>query len=520
MLSDGGHLTQRGGPAPLIRGDGSAPLPLHLVRQGGCVHCGAGEAVVVGRGPERVVVLAEVGRVEVGHAGAGVIPAVVLAVAAFVPSNAVAGQGERQCPAGSAVHGAVHRGEELVAGSFCHGGNTSSLELLDQCRPGHARTVEDRSIGIARNPARAQTPPSGRRRWIHGPCQEQDGLDRRRPQVIAGVGLTADAPAADGIGHGPVDHDGRKRALHGVEEDAARWVGNLERRTSQQGEQFGQPGEQDNSVGTGVRSSAVLDERAVAENAVSAGDVLPHLAESGHSMVEFGRVLSCQGTDDDALAQVNAVGANGGDLAALGRELQPRVGHEMVDGRAVGSAFRGRQFGMQEHHGVGECPGYADLPGPPVSYLFLSVVVAKGVGISQAGLNGGKDRGVPEHGRCGGGPGRGQLGQAGVGGDHFCVLGQGQVREHRGSTRRRVELGQRVCGFVVQCGDGFGEVRVAGLDDVAARDLVHPTVSQRCELRGARFCLGPGVLREHRADHCREGKCAGTLEQGPAGELK
>src|SRR5690606_1873380 len=106
VLAHGRVLAVGGAADPAHIGLGRAPLAAGPVGQALGGHGGAGQPVPVDGGPEPVRVLVAAARCPPQqHSGAGVPAARVLAVAALVVGDAVAGHGDVRGEAGAAVHG-------------------------------------------------------------------------------------------------------------------------------------------------------------------------------------------------------------------------------------------------------------------------------------------------------------------------------------------------------------------------------------------------------------------------------
>ena len=105
------------------------------------------------------------------------VAGVILAVSAFVPGDAAAGQPQRCYPAGPAEHRAVHGRKVCVACGFRRGDRCCGEELLDQRDAGDAGPFQGTGDSVALKPAQAQGAPSGGRRGIDTTGQLENCLN-------------------------------------------------------------------------------------------------------------------------------------------------------------------------------------------------------------------------------------------------------------------------------------------------------------------------------------------------------
>lgn len=169
-------------------------------------------------------------------------------------------------------------------------------------------------------------------------------------------------------------------------------IGDLPGRAAQQGEELTEPVVEDRAVTTDVRDGGVLDERAVRVEAVAGRDVREDRRECGDRQGDLGGIGADDAAQDDAAAQVDTVGAGAG----AGVRADRGVGQECVDRLAVGGPLGVRQIVVEQHTGVHEGLGRADLPVPPVPVARGRLVEDIGVEVVETG-----DDRVPQAGVAG-----------------------------------------------------------------------------------------------------------------------
>jgi hypothetical protein len=188
-----------------------------------------------------------------------------------------------------------------------------------------------------------------------------------------------------------------------------------------QGDEVGGAAEQDVAVGAGVGDAVVLDEGAVAVEAVAGGDVgeqavLAGVTGVGQSVAgegEFAGVAADDAAQGDDRRLVGPVRAGLGEGGAVGAPVG--IGAEPVDGGAVGGDPLGGYAVVQQDAQVHQAARGADLPEPPVAGLGLGGVVG---GVVEEGQGVGDrfgDRLLAVQRGAGGGPGGGEGEQPAVG---------------------------------------------------------------------------------------------------------
>ncbi len=218
------------------------------------------------------------------HARAGVPAAEVLPVARLVEAHPPGGHADRGRPAGPAVDGPVHAGEEAVPGRLRDRRDGAVVQYgpqPGQCREAEVGVREHRAVVVPLRPALHQPAPTLPLRAARGgPQQGYGGEDVVAPAVVTalepvGVGpRTAPAGGAAGhrVHHQAVVEERGEGLLHRVEDQLPAGVGDRPGRTVEQDEEPGQAAQQHRTVGAGVGEVGVLDEGPVGVEAVPAGD--------------------------------------------------------------------------------------------------------------------------------------------------------------------------------------------------------------------------------------------------------
>ncbi len=326
ILADRRPLSVGGAAHPVHVGQRGAPVTAGGVREDLARGGGAGQPAGVDGGPEGVAVLAVAEGVAppVEQSGTGVPAAQVLAVAGLVVRDPAVGHAQRGGPAGSAVGGAGHAGEQAVPGRL--GDRCDRRVVQDRLQPGQVRQTDRgvahrRAVVVALQPALDQAAPTGRLGRARALSEQNDrGEDRMTAQVIVLLDLLAvgrgqspaDRPAGDPVHDQAVVEERRPRVLHRVEHDLPLGVGDRPGRLVEQCEQQPEPAEQHRAVGAGVGHGGVLDERSVGVQPVPTADI----GEDRGEGVPGERHLRGAAPNDAAQrqhpAQVDPVGASAG----------------------------------------------------------------------------------------------------------------------------------------------------------------------------------------------------------------
>ncbi len=282
----------------------------------------------------------------------------------------------------------------------------------------------------------------------------------------------ADGAARDAVHHQPIVDQRGVGPLHAVEDGLPTGVGDLPGGAVQQGEQPGQPVQQDLAVGAGVGDPEVLDEGAVGVQAVAPGDPGEDRGERVTGQRQLGRCAAQHAPERDHPAQVHTVGAGAG--AGVG--AQCGVGDKVVHGGQQPGAPRLPGRLMQQRQSVQQRPGTADPPLPPVAIGLGAGAVDAVVHMVETGQSVLGQRRVP-----------GQPG-AGLGMGH----GHGeQPGEALADSGRRVEGGVRpqrsgrgAHGAMPGAGGGAGAAQHGGIGLRAgvvavAQEQLQPAAPQR-----------------------------------------
>lgn len=234
MLSDRGELAVVRAADPLHGRAGFAPFAACPVGEALGGDGGAGQPVPVDGGPEPVGVLAAavLSLPPVEHSGPGVPAARVLAVAALVGADPLRGHGQVGDPAGAAVHGPVHRGEQGVADGFGCGGDGGVGRRLEPGQVGDAelRRGEDRADGVPFDPALHHAVPPVAFGGGGAAREQRDGGDQplavevvaaHDAELVALEEAPADGTAVDAVHHQTVVDERGVGVLDAVEDDLA-----------------------------------------------------------------------------------------------------------------------------------------------------------------------------------------------------------------------------------------------------------------------------------------------------------
>lgn len=487
VLAHGGVRAVGRAADPFGRRAGVAPRAARAVGQPPGGDRRARQPVGVHGGPEGVgVVVAVPARPPVEHPRAGVPAAQVLAVAVLVARHAGGGHADRRAPAEPAVNGAGARREQPVPGGL--GGGRDGRVVQHRRQPPVEREIalgrrrEHGLDGVADGPALDHGAPAGPLGLRGGLGQQQDRRgDLPAPPVVA-VRPSGDAPAAYEVHAGAVVDEGRERQVDGVEHGARRRVGDLPRCAAQHGEQRREAGQQHRAISALIGDGPVLDERAVAVEAVAIGDVGEHRGERGDR--ERGTIGICPGDRPQQRDRAQIDPVRPGAVALV--VVQAALRHEGVHRRAQRRDLGVRHIRGRQHGGVEQRPGRPDLPVPPVARL-LGVL---GVHVAHVVLDArGYRRAEP---RLRGQPGAGQRVRAGhrpQPGRGGVERGEGQVGPERsGGRRHRVAVPAGLRAQPRQPAPVRLPLRVEG-PGISERDLA-PSAAQQGEGRGVGLPAG------------------------------
>lgn len=446
------------------------------VRQRDAGDGGAGQAVGVDGRPIGVGVLAvAVGAAPpVGHAGAGVPAAQVLAVDALVERRSRGAHGDGEGPGGAAVGGPVHAAEDPGGDRFGGRGDRGVVEdglAEGQHGQGLVEVLQERGPVVALQPALGHRLPGGGLVGRGGVRQHQDAADDEMAayvvvlldaqRVVHGLDAAADRPPGHAVHHQPVEQERGEGVGDGVEDELPVVVGHLPGGSRQEREQPGQSADQDGAVGPGVGHVGVLDERSVGVESVAAADQREHGGETGDTRGDLRRALGEDAAQDEHAAQVDTVGS--GAHPAVGGDRGVR--HEGVDRREVVGELGAAELVVDQAADVEREPRGADLPVPPVVVGGGRRRVRGRVHPVEAGQHGGEQVGVACQPSAVEGPCLGHPLQAYVaGGDVGADRADRQVVPERGGQRVHVgqEAGRGAAGEGEQGGERFLRGVVAG----------------------------------------------------------